>query len=350
MDKISIAEYVPNFKLIRKILNGDSFKLKDYNQEEGKKITNTIDVLNVLVKYNMSNIVFSFGSKITNGLPPLTHYILAHDDILSNITNENDYRLMKNNNLVKNIIKEEVHELVYPINIPKYNLRHFGMICHFNSCLNLLSSLTGLIGGLNDLYENRKLNNKAELIYRHLINTMSYVDLNPKLAESIIDKLDINPNLINEATETMKKLLKPLYDSGLSLTNTFFWDSSDKFYKSNVLRHTLYDKLVELKPLYFICSVHDFNSTYNIDDYQVNVQDFSVLDKATKKQTYYKLSSVVIFNSGHYTSAFLVGGQEPQDVIIKNDLVPRYEIEKYNYEKIFNKFNQHTIACYYRVN
>ena len=341
-----ISEYVPNFELINKILSGKEFHLNQMSESEAKTVSSIITVFNILVKHDMKNIVETIGSHSINGIPPLTHFVLAYNQILSKITDPEDLNTFKQIEIIKYLVLPNELIISYPVHIPKYNLRHYGMICHFNSCLNVLSSLTGFISQLNTLHESNRLNKIADMIYRHLMNTLSFVDLNPALSNQIIEALHINPNTIDEATETMKKILEPLYQSGLSLNNTFFWDSTDKFYKTKELTHTLSQKLSELKPLYFLCSVHDFNSVYDIDDQQVDLETFDVVDEDNTIEVSYNLSSFIIFNSGHYTSAFIIPNSDPTMISIKNDISPRYVQEQAQYGTAFNRQNQHTIACY----
>ena len=345
-----ISGYVPNFELINKILNGEEFNLSELTEEEAETVMEIITSFNILVKNNMVNIVNTIGASLVGGLPPLTRFILTYNQIISKIKDPQEVESFKQIDFVKNLVIQQNEELNYPVHIPKYNLRHYGMICHFNSCLNILSSLTGLISELNKLFEANKLNKPANLIYRHLMNSLSYVDLNPLLSEQIIKILHINPNIIDEATETMKKLLEPLYQSGVSLSNVFFWDSTDKFYKTKETNHTLSQKLSELKPLYFLCSVHDFNSVYDIDDQHVNLESFDILDENNQVEASYNLTSFIIFNCGHYVSAFMIPNSDPSALSIKNDISNRYNEEIQPYDRAFTLRNQHTIDFYIKVN
>lgn len=345
-----ISGFVPDFNLINRILKGEEFHLDALPQDFSNRLTRIITAFNILVKYGFVNIVHSLSAKTFNGIPPLTNYILMYQNIISRITNKQDMETLQQNNIVTLLVNPSVEIMTYPVQIPKYNLLHFGMICHFNSCLNILSSLTGLINKLTLLHEAQQLNPTADLIYRHLMNTLSYVDLNPNLSNQILSVLKINPNAPGESRETMKKLMEPLYQSGLPLNNTFFWDSSDTFYKTNEINHTVSQKLSELKPKYFICSVHDFNSVYDIDDQQIDNEEFQIVDdEEGKTELSYRLSSFIIFNGGHYTSAFIVDNSNPKSIIIKNDILPRYTIETKQYNEAYNKQLQHTIACYVRL-
>ena len=168
----------------------------------------------------------------------------------------------------------------------------------------------------------------------------------------------------DESTETMKKILRPLYLSELSLSTVFYWDSSDEFYKKSELNHSLSTKLSELKPLYFLCNVHDFNSLYNVDSVHVELQEFDVVTNTTEpnkniilseqpietkqKVATYFLRSYIIYSGGHYICVFVNGDFNEGKLIVRNDLHGRYQNEETRVGNTFIPSSQHVLACYQR--
>ena len=349
--KIRITELVPDTETISLVLKlVDNINLIDTDQLN-EHISKLLTVFNILIKYGMKDLAYSFINPITNGIPTLSHFLLNYDSIIQRIIDPNDRETFMLIDIPPLMINKKPIELVQPIQIPRYNLLHFGMNCHFNSCINILSSLTDLLIELAVLCKSKQLTPIGLNIYQHLLNTLSYLDLNPRLGLTILQSLHINPNIINESTETMKSLMRELYNSGVSLSTVFFWDSTDEFYKKTELTHTFSNKLSELKPKYVLCNVHDFNSIYDIDEQQIDLEGFDVLDEYGNPECSYTLSSFSIFMSAHYITAFMipvVDEYKNRYIEVKNDLSSRCDSVIKQYAWAFNKPFQHTLCCYVR--
>lgn len=322
--------------------------------EEKIRLHNFHRYVHILIKHNLKPLLESFFSPLNNGMPSVTYFLLKYDDVSKNIEDPDDFIFFRKFDVIPFIVDKRPIDLVVPVQIPHYNLLHVGNICHFNSCINILSSMTLLIAKLADLNKSYKLKETAKNIYQYLLNAHSYIDLNPSLLLSIASELKIPMGVMEEATETMKKLMSCLYASGLPLEETFFWDSTDQFYKQNELTHQLSTKLSELKPDYFLCSIHDFNSIYNIDSRTIELQAFDVTDDDNKVLVSYTLSSFIMFNASHYVSAFISpapekgsNGEQLFNITVLNDLNHRYDIHTVPISYAFRGW-QHVLGCYVR--
>ena len=357
--------------------------------------------IGILRKNNLEPLLKTFFNLLNNGLPSITFFLLKYDDICRNIQNPDDYLFFRKFDIIPMIVEKKPVELTFPIFIPRYNLLHMGNICHFNSCINVLSSLTGLINELSGLKTHEKLNEVTDALLQYILNSHSFVDLNPGLLIKILDALHVSLTNMDEANESMKKIMRQFYAVGVSLNTVFYWDSTDEFYKKKELTHQLSTKLSELKPMYFLCNNHDFNSIYNIDSHMIELQSFDVTDEHNKPLVSYALSSFIIFNSNHYTSAFVRESDRPlrvrpvveheplkpandnpanisesttdnestnestdneqpaepekeytqheYDIEIKNDICSRYETSVKPIDYAFFRGNQHVLSCYVRA-
>lgn len=295
---------------------------------------------NILKKYNMINVFSSFVEQ-TNSISPITQFIIDYPEIVKRITNIEDRKLFTSINIIPLIVVKQSLSVNYPFNIPKYNLLHIGNICHFNSCISLLSSLTGLIVELSKL----SLTSIGKQIYQYILNSFSYLDLNPLLILQIMKSLNIDMTILDEADETMKKILRHFYGSNLSKNVLFFWDSTDEFNKDECLTSFLSSH----KPKYFINRVHDFNSSYDILSTHVNMKSFNVEDKDKNIICSYSLSSFIVFSNNHYITAFIDSNSsnvEKEQLVIKNDIAGRYNQITQPFSSLFTQQHQHTLACY----
>ena len=308
----------------------------------------------ILIKHNLRPLLETFFSPLNNGVPSITYFLLKYDDVSHNIADPDDFVFFRKFDIIPFIVTKRPVTLKLPVQIPPYNLLHIGNICHFNSCINMLSSLTLLIADLSKLRKSEKLSPIANNIFQYLLNAYSCIDLNPSLLLKIISTLHISLSAMEEATETMKKIISALYSSGIELTNTFFWDSTDKFYKQKEMNHSLSTKLTELKPCYFLCNIHDFNSVYGIDSSTIELQSFDITDENGENVTSYTLTSFIMFSNNHYVCAFIKPSQRKSqsgdptfDVEIRNDIQNRYASAGGPIEYAFKGY-QHVLGCYTR--
>lgn len=322
--KVNFMEFVPNLSIFQH--NPLNSRLQIFK--------------NILKKYNMENI-FSSLTRQAKSISPITQFIIDYPKIVKRITGIEDRKVFTSIDVIPLIVAKQPLSVDYPLNIPKYNLLHFGNICHLNSCISLLSSLTELVVELSKL----SLTRIGNQLYQCILNSFSYIDLNPLLILQVAKSLNINITVLGEADETMKKILQHFYDSNLSKNFLFFWDSTDEFNKDE----NLTSFLSAHKPKYFLCRVHDFNSTYDILSTHINMKSFNVEDKNKNVVCSYSLSSFIVFSNNHYTTAFINPNSsniENEQLVIKNDVVGRYQQINQPFPSLFTQQYQHTIACY----
>lgn len=293
--------------------------------------------LNILCSNKLNNIANSLvNDYCMSNIPALTFVLTNFDRIVNHISNKNDIEFVKHLDIVSNFLTKEHKSLTFPYHIPKYNLYHVGAICHLNSCISMLSSLTYLIKEMENisLFKKFIVSDNFKKIYQYILNSYSRVDLNINYIFEVISSLDINPNIFGEATETMKKLIRILYKNGISKSIVLFWDSSEEF-------GSLSDEINKFHPRYIIINSHDMNTIFDIDTDKVKIKEFEVSNKNK-----YTLISFVSFYLNHFVTAFKYDNFTYK---INNDLHTRYHIEMVNSNVLFRDDSSHVLACYMLV-
>lgn len=293
--------------------------------------------LNILCSNKLNNIANSLvNDYCMSNIPALTFVLTNFERIVNHISNKNDIEFVKHLDIVSNFLTKEHKSLTFPYHIPKYNLYHVGAICHLNSCISMLSSLTYLIKEMENisLFKKFIVSDNFKKIYQYIINSYSRVDLNINYIFEVVSSLDINPNIFDEATETMKKLIRILYKNGISKSVVLFWDSSEEF-------GSLSDEINKFHPRYIIINSHDMNTIFNIDTDKVKIKEFEVSNKNK-----YTLISFVSFYLNHFVAAFKYDNFTYK---INNDLHTRYHIEIVNSNVLFRDNSSHVLACYMLV-
>ena len=293
--------------------------------------------LNILCSNKLNNIANCLvNDYCMSNIPALTFVLTNFDRIVNHISNKNDIEFVKHLDIVSNFLTKEHKSLTFPYHIPKYNLYHVGAICHLNSCISMLSSLTYLIKEMENisLFKKFIVSDNFKKIYQYILNSYSRVDLNINYIFEVISSLDINPNIFGEATETMKKLIRILYKNGISKSIVLFWDSSEEF-------GSLSDEINKFHPRYIIINSHDMNTIFDIDTDKVKIKEFEVSNKSK-----YTLISFVSFYLNHFVAAFKYDNFTYK---INNDLHTRYHIEMVNSNVLFRDNSSHVLACYMLV-
>ncbi len=324
--------------------------------------------IHIFKAYKIEGILNNIANNITytNGTPTITYLILKLSDIIKVVTNPDEYLFCLRFNILDQLVKTNPITIPTPFLIPRFNLFHVGSICHFNTCVNILTSLTTVTHQLSIICQEETTIPIVRDIYQYILNSSSFLDLRPDLIPQILMSLNISMAKTEEAAETMKKILRVLYISGLPKSTLFYWDATDEFDKPKESQ-SLSAKLEEIEPLYFMCNVHDFNSIYNIDSNHIYLQSFDVINDPRipeneilnsedekvkiinpKPVVSYKLLCFAIFSNGHYVSAFVKGNLEDETLVIKNDLSNRYINEETKNGNVFKPYQEHTIACYLR--
>ena len=293
--------------------------------------------LNILCSNKLNNIAHCLvNDYCMSNVPALTFVLTNFDRIVNHISNKKDVEFVKHLDIVSNFLTKEHKSLTFPYHIPKFNLYHVGAICHLNSCISMLSSLTYLIKEMENicLFKKFIITDSFKKIYQYILNSYSRVDLNINYIFEVVSSLDINPNIFGEATETMKKLIRILYKNGISKSVVLFWDSSEEF-------GSLSDEINKFHPRYIIINSHDMNTIFDIDTDKVKIKEFEVSNKNK-----YTLISFVSFYLNHFVTAFKYDNFTYK---INNDLHTRYHTEMVNSNVLFRDDSSHVLACYMLV-
>ena len=293
--------------------------------------------LNILCSNKLNNIANCLvNDYCMSNIPALTFVLTNFDRIVNHISNKNDIEFVKHLDIVSNFLTKEHKSLTFPYHIPKYNLYHVGAICHLNSCISMLSSLTYLIKEMENisLFKKFIVSDNFKKIYQYILNAYSRVDLNINYIFEVISSLNIDPNIFGEATETMKKLIRILYKNGISKSVVLFWDSSEEF-------GSLSDEINKFHPRYIIINSHDMNTIFDIDTDKIKIKEFEVSNKNK-----YTLISFVSFYLNHFVTVFKYDNFTYK---INNDLHTRYHIEIVNSNVLFRDDSSHVLACYMLV-
>lgn len=303
-----------------------------------------INFLNILRKHKLGKISNALANNYClNNVPPLTFVLMHYNNILGHIHNKTDSDFIKSFDIISNFSTKTYQNIYLPYHIPKFNLFHIGSICHLNSCLSILSSLTELIKEINEIVLRESIPNSSnvciskgfKILNQYLINSYSQIDLNPNLLFELISVLNINPNELGEASETMKKILRVLYENGIKKSTILFWDSTDEFYDSDL---SLGAKISHLNPKYLIVNSQDMNTLFDLNTDKIKIKHFNVPDKKG-----YALISLASFYSNHIVSVFNIDNNTFK---IINDLHDRYHEETIDSKTLFTDKGSHVLACY----
>ena len=288
-------------------------------------------IIKILRENRMINVssALSLGWNMTN-IPAVSYLLLHYDEILG-LLNYDDITIFQSTNIINAFTETTKTEISIPYHIPKYNLYNVGNICHLNSCVSMLSSMSSLVEQMNYLKDTSK---DFNLINQYILNSYAEVDLNVKLIFDIMSVLNITPLMFEEATETMKKILRILYENGIEKSTVFFWDSTDEFYDT---KETFGSKIEHFKPKYLIVNTHDSNSLLDYDTNKCNLQTFKT------KSIDYKLISLIAYYPGHFVSLFRVNDNLYKVI---NDLSDRFEQKFVSAETIYSDNGSHVMACY----
>lgn len=305
--------------------------------------THAINFLNILHRHKLNKISDALvNNSCLGNVPALTYVLMHYDDILSHIHDKTDVDFIKSFDIITNFSTKIYQNINLPYHIPKFNLFHIGSICHLNSCLSILSSLTELIKEMNEIIlRESKLNNSIcisksfKILNQYLINSYSQIDLNPNLIFELISILNINPNELEEASETMKKILRILYENGIKKSTILFWDSTNEFENSD---DPLGTKISRLNPKYLIVNSQDMNTLFDLNTDKVKIRHFDIPNKKS-----YTLISLASFYLNHIVAAFNIGNNMFK---IIDDLHDRYQEKIIDSETLFTERGSHVLACY----
>lgn len=276
-----------------------------------------------------------FGS--TN-IPAISRFMYSIDTIKSSSNDSDRYYISANLNTFINIfVIKEVKMIKTTTNlIPQFNLFHLGNICHLNVCINILSSLYYLIESLMNI---KNIPPELDILRKYIINSLSPIDLNPKLILNLVRILDIDIKDMASVDDTIKKIMRLLYKV-IKKNIIFYWDTSDEFIDDpNDAKLKVGDLIDKYNPIYLIVGSQDFNFITNINNGNIVPIEFD-----TPNNSKYVLTSVVISLPLHFVSAFRVN--ESYNFIIRDDMKHRFYD---SYIDISNVKTLIMLSCYTRV-
>lgn len=220
--------------------------------------------------------------------------------------------------------------------IPKFNLHHYGNICHLNTCLLMLASLFDVMNTLVSLGDS--LPYEITTLKQILLSSYSPIDMSPKSLMNLIDILKININNIIPAEETMYDLvdiLTPFVPKDILINwNYLHTNIQEKELKDASLKEIV-DKYA---PKYLLVNAQDFSV-----DNEIQCNHQFILDYFSKDHDY-KLASVIVHKSNHFINVFFNG----DEVIVKDDLCHRFARSNIDVTQLGRNI-QITQCCYVKV-
>ena len=270
-------------------------------------------------------------------IPAISRFMFFIDTIKSSSNDDDKYYISVTLDKFINIfVTKEIQTIKNTTNlIPQFNLFHLGNICHLNVCINILSSLYYLIESLMDI---KNIPYELDILRKYIINSLSPIDLNPKLVLELIRVLDIDPADMISVDDTIKKIMRLLYKV-IKRNMIFFWDTSDEFIDDpNDTKLKVGDLIDKYNPVYLIVSSQDFNFITNIEHGNIVPTEFNTPNNK------YVLTSVVISLPVHFISAFRV--DESYKFIVRDDMQHRFHD---SYLDFFEIKTLIMLSCYTRV-
>lgn len=250
-------------------------------------------------------------------------------------------------------------------NIPKYNYIHVAQSCFFDSTLSMISSLNTVVIKLYQSY------GKGDIVNDALCNSLleSIRGQNNQKGRPRIDlanALNINLSVQDRPDDVIKTLLKTIYKY-CSKRDIYYWDTSNDFIEEDEKDYDINKLVAKYKPLYFLCSIGDFNTVMEYESDMLKVREFDVVESVkedtspttetrvhdTQKKCHYKLQSAIAFSFNHYFTLFAV----PNGYIVRDDMGPvdgnnhiYSTLTDYNCirksQNSIGKDYHHFIACY----
>lgn len=277
---------------------------------------------------------------VKTNIPRITNIILNFNNIISMSNMENRNDIINSTSLSKFINmflikqKQTFKDCLYYI--PKYNLYHYGNICHLNSSLLMLSSIPIIMIKINKINNNDL---SINVMYLRDVMNSSYspIDIKPLSLINLIQICNININELLFADHTIKQLYS-IIQPYISINDVMFWDCSYSFISKEDDKLTLPQLVDKYEPKYLIVNGQDFIIVTGMN----NTNSFS--PKYATDEHEYKLISMIIHMGAHYIILF---AKDDGEYVIRDDMFGRYENPGYN----INKFGQLqvTVCCYAKI-
>lgn len=297
---------------------------------------------NVSIRYSRTFLETLQDPRGLNYSLPLVTYILFNmDDIIATSNREHGNNVINHDSIMRFVDmfitrKSEIlpSAMYY---IPKFNLHHYGNICHLNTCLLMISSLYELLVALNAI-EDDKITHGVDVLRSILMASYSPVDVQPCNLLELIRILKIDISQIIPAEETMFQLIniiEPVVSKNLILNWDFAHHCLPDKADTDLTINQIIDKYA---PLYLLVNGQDFNVATDVSMNNQFIPTYSTGNHL------YKLSSVIVHMGAHFINIFM----KNDECIVKDDLVHRYRSSNIDITRISRSI-QITQVCYVRV-
>lgn len=220
--------------------------------------------------------------------------------------------------------------------IPKYNMYHYGNICHFNTCILMLASMYYFIEALANV-DTKDI--KVKTLLSTLLNTYSQIDMNPITQINLIKYTNVNIHNIEPAEETMIKLLNII--EGLIDTDILIhWDFAHSTLKNKADTDLNVNEIVnKYTPLYLLVNAQDFSVALEVP------QNNQFIPLYSSGEHEYKLASVILYHSHHFINVFI---NNEGNYIVKDDICHRLATPGVNLSQLHGNI-QVTELCYVKI-
>lgn len=277
---------------------------------------------------------------LNHHIPMITHIILNADDIVLQ-SNRTHCNKVVTRQMISSFLNMFIHtrtvnlpEALYYI--PKFNLYHFGNICHLNTCLLMLASMYYLLKAIHDLPPEH-ITLELGILNTILLSSYSSIDLNPTMIYDLIQILQLNPNETMPAEETITQLVN-IFEPVIPKSVVLAWDYAHTCLHDKADTDLNLETLVnKYAPKYLLVNAQDFNVEMQVP------QNDQFIPKYGTGQYTYKLASVIIHVGAHFMNIFMRGNE----CIIKDDLYHRYKSPNTDINHLGRY--QVTEVCYVRV-
>lgn len=245
--------------------------------------------------------------------------------------------------------------------IPKYNYNWERNSCHFNSMLQLFSSLSFV---LNKLQQNTNKDEKGKILFEALI-APHFKQLISTVSSYAVSQ-ELNMPLMHEggwSNDDLKYLTQILWKNGVSKNILFVYTGSLDLLEEDEKDKNISQLLYKYQPIYFITDIQVFNLSMNIEDSRANCLNYLAFSVDGKIE--YSLSAITIdlipnvktvIKSraiGHVVCGFVAPNEpvENQKFIIRDDMKPTLgdnTATKISFDST-SIYQNCSTACYVRI-
>lgn len=308
--------------------------------------SNTLNANRSFIEMFMSNMSVRYGNialttirdpeGLTSSLPLVSYFLFNADDIIKASRLENkDMSIELIYRFVSLFVEEKTITLEPKMYyIPKFNLFHYGNICHLNTCLLQLASLYHLLAELSVVADPP---HDLDVLYTILTSSYSRIDMTPCSLLELIEILNIDTNIIMPAEETMISLVKILHKR-IPKTTLLHWDFAHHCLPKEDEDLDMNAIVNKYAPTYILFNGQDFNVSMEVP------KDNQFIARYSSGEHVYQLASIIVHMHAHFINIFF----NDKTCTVKDDLCHRYAVSPLEVAKLGNI--QVTEVCYVKIN